>query len=311
MKLSRIGLLSLLAALPLVAQVDNKLSLDREQLSTRVAEAQDTLAGENAQAASASVLKRQMEERQMRAGTLPEVTPEQRKAEATNQERMASALRRLTDEGAQKVAQSAATSPSIQAVSGPAPQPLTPTPLAQPAPKKETRIIVTADAMIWDSKNSIMVAAGNVDVQHPEFHLTSDELEVHMKKSEKGAKPAPAAPVGEAGMNTSQLEKVIARGSKVIIEKVDEKGELVSGRCGLLIHNGVTEETTLRIWPQVAKGLQKQVADEAGTIMIITKEGALVTKGRSHAEIIQGDEKPKKPKSDAPPTPPAPAAPQQ
>jgi lipopolysaccharide export system protein LptA len=285
------------------AQADSQLTLDRDQLGTRIAEAQDTLVGENAQAKGNAAVQQKLIEKQLRAGTMPELTADQLKMEHANQERMDAALRRVSEDGKTKLAQVKASDPaatSLQAVGGPAPQPLTPTPLTPATPKKDTRIVVTADAMIWSSEHSIMIAKGNVDVQHPDFHLTSDELEVHMIPNKKGEeKAAPAAPQS-AAMDTGRLQKVIARGPKVIVEKEDENGEMVTGQCGLLYHDGATQETTLRIWPQVSKGLNAQIAEEAGCVMILSKAGTLTTRGRSKAVILQEAAKPKKPKAPVP-----------
>ena len=87
-------------------------------------------------------------------------------------------------------------------------------------------------------------------------------------------------------MNASSLDKAIARGPKVIVEKQGEDGKTMTGQCRLLTYDGATQITILRIWPQVSDGTSTQVADEESCVMILSPKGTLTTRGRSHAEIV-------------------------
>jgi hypothetical protein len=270
--------------------------LDRSALQQRLTEAQSTLTGEQLRAEEDTAVTQMMQSQmqQAKAGSVPAPTPAQRARDEAFQTGMSQALRRLSDEGKTRLAQTSTEPPkaaTLEAVNpGPAPQPLVPAPLAAPVDKKKEVIVIAADSMIWDSSQSIMVAVGNVDLKHPEFHLTCEELEVHMKKEKADAKakePATAAPAPQGGaMNASSLDKAIARGPKVIVEKQGEDGKIMTGQCRLLIHDGSTQITTLRIWPQVSDGNSMQVADEESCVMVLSPQGTLTTRGRSHAEIV-------------------------
>jgi lipopolysaccharide export system protein LptA len=249
------------------------------------------------------------------AGTLPQPTAAEIAKDEATQAAMSSALRRITDEGKTRLAQATTTAPratlsDVPAGSGnPNPQAIAPAPLTPPKNKKEQHIIIKADSSIFDGPNSIMVAVGNVDVQHPDFHLTCEELELHMKKEKKAQDAAPAAG-GQLGAGS--LEKAIARGPKVVIQKQGDDGKIMTGQCRLLTFDGTTQVTVLRIWPQVSDGKSTQVSDDESTVMTISPQGVLNTRGPHHTDIIQAEQP--RPKAEpsapaaAPGTPSAPPA---
>lgn len=185
-----------------------------------------------------------------------------------------------------------ATTPSAGA---PKPQPLTPTPLDELASKTEKTVITCTGASFFDAAKSIGIFTENVKVYHPQFYLECDELEVFMLKEDSSKKPVAATTQEPAEGATDQVEegsidKVIARGAMVIIEKYQENGEDIQvGKCKNLTYNGKTGMVTLRVWPQVQRGARVQIADEEGTVMTISPQGVFQSKGRSRTEIIQGD----------------------
>jgi len=188
-----------------------------------------------------------------------------------------------------------ATSPSAGA---PKPQPLKPTPIEEISAQAQKTVITCTGASFFDAAKSIGIFTENVRVYHPQFYLECDELEVFMVKEEATKKPvaAPAAAAddsadaGKDDVEESSIDKVIARGAMVIIEKFQENGEDIQvGKCKNLTYDGKTGMVTLRVWPQVQRGARVQIADEAGTVMTISPEGVFQSKGRSRTEIIQGD----------------------
>jgi len=188
-----------------------------------------------------------------------------------------------------------ATRPSAGA---PKPQPLKPTPLDDLSPKAEKTVITCTGASFFDAAKSIGIFTENVRVYHPQFYLECDELEVFMVKEDKTKQPVAAAnpdaadtaDAGKTDVEESSIDKVIARGAMVIIEKFQENGEDIQvGKCKNLTYEGKTGMVTLRVWPQVQRGSRVQIADEAGTVMTISPQGVFQSKGRSRTEIIQGD----------------------
>ena len=90
--------------------------------------------------------------------------------------------------------------------------------------------IVCQGALYFDSAQSMAVFTDDVVVNHPQFHLTSDELQVYMlKEGETKPKevPPPKPPVpGEAPKPKSDtsVKQAIATGRKVVIQKRSETG---------------------------------------------------------------------------------------
>jgi hypothetical protein len=283
-------------------------SLDRQQMQQRFSEAKSNLNGEKLRLAEEAQHQEDMEIRQQiaLAGSAPQITQDERKRDATANANLISALKNLSDEGKVRLAQSDPIAPRATPVEevplgkGPEPLPLTPTPLTPPEKKEVEHIIIAADSIIWDSSQSIMVAVGNVDLEHPDFHLTCEEMEVHMKKQDKSQKKpedqSTTPSTGDANLNANSLEKVLARGPKVVVEKLGTDGKMKTGQCRHLTYEAATGIVTLRIWPQVSDGMNIQIADEESTVMTLSPKGVLTTRGRSHVDIVS-EQKQKKTKS--------------
>ena len=69
---------------------------------------------------------------------------------------------------------------------GPKPQPLKATPLTT-TEKTPARTVIDAGSSFFDSRAGFGVFVDDVVLNHPEFHLTADELEIYMNKEEKPA----------------------------------------------------------------------------------------------------------------------------
>ncbi len=188
--------------------------------------------------------------------------------------------------------------PASSASDAPKPQPLKPTPLEHPALKTSRTVITCSGSTFFDANKSIGIFTENVRVYHPQFYLECDELEVFMKKNEPGAekeKSETPEPGAEAKKDDDDeegsIDKVIARGALVLIEKFTENGQDVQvGKCKHLTYDGVSGVVTLRNWPQVQRGAHLQIADEPGTIMTISPNGEFKSSnGRTRTEILQGD----------------------
>ena len=172
-----------------------------------------------------------------------------------------------------------------------------------------TEITATTEAN-FDQQTRKAVFIGSVHVKHPQFTLSSDRLTAFLKKeatathpksgdqtaggkapeaSQAGGGKAPAAPQPGGG-----LEKVIAEGSVVIIQDkpAADGGEPTHyvAKAARAEYEDATGNVTLSGWPQVAQGINMQVATEESTVMILNRDGKMTTSGGSKT-LIQDTEK--------------------
>ncbi|CAN5915983.1 hypothetical protein BH11VER1_BH11VER1_28490 [soil metagenome] len=230
------------------------------------------------------------------------------------------ALSEVAPEGKALVAQSAAASPTtapdaastvkasavkltaVAAGSAPQPLPLPATPLNSTTKKEPEHTVITSQGeAFFDSKNSMGVFTDDVVVVHPQFHMTGDVLEIYMNKEEKktdtpaktgenqvpGPKPAAnSMPVGD-----SNIEKAIAKGKKVVIQKSSETGEMQIGICRHATYIGATGEIIMRDYPQVQRGKSVIIGTSPTTVMTIKPSGELITQGPNKVDIIQEADK--------------------
>lgn len=211
--------------------------------------------------------------------------------------------------------------PATQASPGsPKPLPLKPTPI-QDAKIEANRTLIYSDDSFFDANRAIGIFTGNVRVfkivdGKTDLYVECDDLEVFMKKTNSKTSsppkitptttqvpaepiqsnattksgPTTASPEKASEAEQSGVDKIRARGAMVIVEKYTETGDIQVGKCKDLTFDGITQIVTLRIWPQVQRGANLQIADEPGTVMTITPEGNFKSSnGRTRTEILQGD----------------------
>ncbi len=221
---------------------------------------------------------------------------------------------------------------------GPKPQPLKATPLAT-TEKPARYTVINAGSAFFDSKAGFGVFVDDVVLDHPEFHLTSDELEVYMNKDESkegnsadgaGAGQAPGGPtagqLAEQGAANSvpnkgepapserkangNIKQAIAKGRKVLVTKLSPEGEPQTGIGREAVYDGATGDMILRGWPQIQKGTSLQVATEPTTYFIIKANGQFYAQGgRSQTRIVQDEQKKEPPPPSGASPSPAPVPP--
>lgn len=186
---------------------------------------------------------------------------------------------------------------------GPVPKPLKPLEAPAPAVTPDKVTITATDSGFFDANESLGIFVGDVRVYHPQFYLECEELEVHM---EKDAMESDAGSVTENSPSTDAIladpnagggkademggiKMAIAKGPKVMIQKKGDNGEMQIAICKEATFVSETGEMTLRIWPQVQRGQSLQIASEAGTVMVLNKDGSLRTNGPSRTEIVRGE----------------------
>jgi hypothetical protein len=208
-----------------------------------------------------------------------------------------------------KAAPTSAPAAPAAAEGDPKPMPMKPVSLEDPTDKGKDRIVITSDALYFDSNGSIAIFVGNVKVKHPQFFLTCHEMEVHTKKEEpakegakadaKGAKsdtpPAVSNPVvavdAAPAKEDSGIKMAIAKGPMVVIEKLTESGDVQVGVCKHATYIGATEEIIMRDYPQVQRGNMVDKATDPSTKMILKPNGEYKREGPGAVDIIQEDKK--------------------
>ena len=166
----------------------------------------------------------------------------------------------------------------------------------------DTRMDITSQgAVYFTSADSLAVFTEDVVLVHPQFHMTGDVLEVYLLKEEDkkkpGAPPVPVAipvgakPGGEAvappPQPDGQIKQAIAKGRKVVIQKLDENGELQIGICRHATYIGESGDIVMRDMPQVQRGVNLTIAVDPSTYMIIKQNGQFRAFGPTRTEIIQ------------------------
>lgn len=175
------------------------------------------------------------------------------------------------------------------------PLPIRPTPLDRPAKQEPERTVITSEgAAFFDSKQAMGVFTDDVIVNHPQFHITCDVLEVYMLKDGETpeAKPRPANVLPGETEHTpdSSVKQAIAKGRKVVIQKLSETGEVQIGICRHATYVGATGDIIMRDYPQVQRGRNVVIATDPSTVMTIKPTGELRTQGPNRVDIIQGED---------------------
>ena len=157
-----------------------------------------------------------------------------------------------------------------------------------------TEITATTEAS-FDQQTRKAVFIGNVRVKHPQFTLTAERLTAILKKDLadnhlKNGDQTPAVKAPEASKGGGGLEKVIAEGGVVIVqEKPAENGGEPTryvAKAARAEYDDATGNVTLSGWPQVAQGINMQVATEESTVMVLNRNGKMSTLGGNKTVIM-------------------------
>ena len=168
-------------------------------------------------------------------------------------------------------------------------------------PKEAITTEVYADEAFFDSPKSIGIFTGHVIVKDPRFNVQSDKMTIYMTKtpkpdaSEKAEGSPTPSPSPSAAAAQQGLEKAVAEGNVgVVRETPGENGAppvRSIGRADIAIYTTSDGNVELRGSPRVTNGLNTHVATSPDTVMFITQDGKLTTRGPSRTEIRQ-DPKP-------------------
>lgn len=192
---------------------------------------------------------------------------------------------------------------------------------ANPAEAPPKDIDIKSEGAVYlDSAQALAVFTDDVVLDHPQFHMTSDKLEVYFIK-ESAPKPGDAPPPVPDPANPpkaqpangapatpqsgdAKLKTAHATGRKVVVQKLDENGEPQIGICRDLTYMGDSGDVILREMPQVQRGNNVIIARDPSTYMVMKQNGELKVHGPADTKI-QSTADTGKPKSPAATTPPA------
>lgn len=168
---------------------------------------------------------------------------------------------------------------------------------------------IYADEAFFDSANSIGIFTGRVIVKDPRFNVQADKMTIYLTKGTKpGVAPTPA-PNGEkpAASPEQGLEKAVAEGNVgVVREQPGENGAPPTrsvGRADTAIYTTADGNVELRGSPRVQSGPNTHVATSPDTVMVISQDSKLTTRGPSRTEIRQEPKTAESPKPAGAPKP--------
>ncbi len=161
---------------------------------------------------------------------------------------------------------------------------------AAPSPGASGEVIITADKQAeFDSETKTAVFLGNVKVVDPQFVIRCDKLTAYMAKSDEGG-----------------LERAVATGNvRVVQEKKDPQGKAKRsvGDGDKMIWEAKSGVARLSGNARVQQGVNLHIAENAETVMVITRDGELTTEGRSRTAFKTEEKKEdKKEEQDKPET---------
>jgi lipopolysaccharide transport protein LptA len=142
--------------------------------------------------------------------------------------------------------------------------------------KKEVEIFAQGGS-VFNSKANLVVFDTNVVVKHPAFDLVCDKLIVFLKSG--------------AEEGDSALDKAIATGKKVTVQKIGEDGEVQIGQARKVTFEESNGDVVLEDWPQVQTGNTLILAKEQGTIIILNQNGKMKVNGPHITKLILPEKK--------------------
>lgn len=134
-------------------------------------------------------------------------------------------------------------------------------------PNARTEITAQKEATFDDAGNRA-IFTGDVRVNDPQFTLTADKLTVILTKDRSG------------------IAKAEAEGNVVIVQQTAGDAETGAiGRARRAIYEPASGDVTLIGWPEIQQGINRHVATEAGTRMVLNRDGRAKTFGASRTVI--------------------------
>jgi lipopolysaccharide transport protein LptA len=143
-------------------------------------------------------------------------------------------------------------------------------PLAEPLAVESGYQITSDEVTRLDMETGRVVFNRNVRMVSPQFHLTCDQLVVHL------------------GKDKNSMDHSEAHGSVNILLTGVPPEKAYRGQSSDAVFHPQKNQIVLTGWPKARGASQEQVAAEAGTRMtLFTKTGRLLTEGRAQTRVTR------------------------
>lgn len=144
-----------------------------------------------------------------------------------------------------------------------------PSSLGQEKPDDKATVITTGPggASYFDSSKRIVVFTGEVVVNHPDFDIECEELEVYLKPENEET---------GGGAMSGGIDIAVAHGKRVVIRKPANsktKSKAQLGQCQKATYYAGKGELVMQKWPQLQVGNHLFRALEKGTEMTLRQNG--------------------------------------
>jgi len=151
----------------------------------------------------------------------------------------------------------------------------------------ETEIQSEGEAT-FDAEAHTASFTGGVTVTDTRFKMKSEKLTVFLTKPAKDAPKSESKPESKAEGLGGGVERAVAEGG-VSIEQAPKPGQpdgqQVTGRAAKAVFEPKTGQVTLTGNPVVRRGVNEHIGTSPNTVMIIKRDGSLLTTGPSRTML--------------------------
>jgi lipopolysaccharide export system protein LptA len=166
--------------------------------------------------------------------------------------------------------------PHLTETDVPAPQPLKPkynTKKATSAPSSGNDYMeIKARESIMDSKNGVLTFRGDVFVDHPDYDLQCEKLEIQLTESI-------GAPGGSAGAAPAAIKRAIATGGMVEIKRIGEDGKVQVALARKADYDAINQEFVL-------SGGPPYIQDGDRFVKTTSQDSQIIMRGNGTYEIL-------------------------
>jgi lipopolysaccharide transport protein LptA len=139
--------------------------------------------------------------------------------------------------------------------------------LSKDRPKGSKTEISAQKEATFNDKESRATFVGEVRVKDAAFILSADRLTVFLDKSRSG------------------IDRAVAEGNVVIVQQTDGREQGAIGRARRAEYVPAAGIVTLIGWPEIQQGINRHIAADESTRMILNRDGRATTEGASRTVI--------------------------
>lgn len=140
--------------------------------------------------------------------------------------------------------------------------------LGRDRPKGSQTEITAEEQATFSDKENQAVFLGSVRIKDPTFLLNCDRLTVFLNKERSG------------------IDRAVAEGNVVIVQQTESgQNDGAVGRAERAEYVPSTGTVTLSGSPEIQQGINRHIASDANTRMILNRDGRAITEGPSRTVI--------------------------